>query len=108
MNRKQSVQIGSFKSTYLSVTSGVPRGSLLGPLLFLIYVLDMPDGLKSVPYMFADDPKRLNFRQHRSSSFLQSDLAVPEKWCIENICSSISISVTIYRLTVVLKTLSSN
>ena len=45
----------------------------------------MANGLKSGPYMLADDTKLLNLRQDRSSSFLQPDPAVLEKWCIQNI-----------------------
>ena len=40
-----------------SVTSDIPHGCILGPLLFAIYINDLPDGVKLNVYLFADDAK---------------------------------------------------
>ena len=53
--RKQRVIIDGEYSTLASAAAGVPQGSILGQLLFLIYINDLPENLVSNPKLFADD-----------------------------------------------------
>ena len=59
--RRQRVVVEGVSSSFLNVTSGVPQGSVLGPLLFLLYTKDLPSSVahSTVP-MFADDSKMLS------------------------------------------------
>ena len=54
-NRKQRVVLNGQVSTWTSVNAGVPQGSILGPLLFLIYINDLSDNLSSNVKLSADD-----------------------------------------------------
>ena len=54
-DRQQRVVLNGRTSSWQNIYAGVPQGSVLGPLLFLIYINDLPDGLTSVCKIFADD-----------------------------------------------------
>ena len=56
-NWKQRVCARGSYSSWCNVTSGVPQGSVLGPILFIIYVNDLPKVVQSKLWMFADDTK---------------------------------------------------
>ena len=58
-DRLQRVTVDGHKSSYLDVLSGVPQGSILGPLLFNLYINDMCRNLTDqwMLYMYADDSK---------------------------------------------------
>ena len=55
--RTQTVVVNHNDSTPAHVISGIPQGSVLGPLLFVIYINDLPDEITSHIYLFADDTK---------------------------------------------------
>ena len=54
-NRQQRVLLNGQTSKWSNTLAGVPNDSVLGPLLFLIYINDLPDGLQSICKIFADD-----------------------------------------------------
>ena len=59
-DRKQSVCVSGNFSTWHEVLSGIPQGNILGPLLFLIYINDLPDqcskqDASTKTYLYADD-----------------------------------------------------
>ena len=57
MGRKQKVVLNNNESEWSDVVSGVPQGSVLGPILFNMYVSDMPSIVNSPIVQFADDVK---------------------------------------------------
>ena len=57
VGRQQCVVLNNIQSSWSIVTSGVPQGSVLGPLLFTIFVNDIPHIVRSDIYLFADDIK---------------------------------------------------
>ena len=79
--RKQRVHVKGFASNWLPVTSGVPQGSGLGPVLFLIYVNDMDSDLHSWILKFADDTKIFNGIKDKSDcAMVQQDLNTLQNW----------------------------
>ena len=69
-NRKQFVEYNNHKSTMQNISCGVPQGSILGPLLFLLYINDLPQVSSQLStIMFADDTNM--FMQHSDLKFLE-------------------------------------
>ena len=56
-NRRQIVNVNGMKSDPATVLSGIPQGSVLGPILFVIYINDLREVVKCGTYLFADDTK---------------------------------------------------
>ena len=79
--RKQQVSVGSGFSEWGLVTSGVPQGSVLGPVLFLVYINELPSLVQNSMKLFADDAKIYStVRDSQDAKKLQDDLSVLEKW----------------------------
>ena len=79
--RGQQVLVGGHSSPTAPVTSGVPKDTVLGPLLSLLYINDFPDCVSSTTRLFADDS--LLYRKIKSTEDtvkLQEDLDRLQKW----------------------------
>ena len=63
--RKQRVVLNGQYSTWTNVEAGVPQGSILGPLLFLIYINDLPENLVSNSKLFANDTSLFSVIQNK-------------------------------------------
>ena len=84
-NRKQRVRISSAHSSWVPVTSGVPQGSVLGPLLFLIFINDLPECISSFHLLFADDLKIYCCVNNISdAASLQNDVNAILNWAAQN------------------------
>ena len=77
-NRKQRVKVGTSYSSYSNIDSGIPQGSILGPTLFIIFINDLPEHVKSNCKIFADDSKI--YGPSSDHSQLQKDLDSLMKW----------------------------
>ena len=81
LNREQRVQIRNATSEWTNVLSGVPQGSVLGPILFLIYVNDIVMNIESTIKLFADDAKIYRpIKDDNDPQALQEDLKRLENW----------------------------
>lgn len=82
--RRLRVIINGEKSGEADVTSGVPQGSVLGPLLFLIYVNDISDNIDSSARLFEDDCVLYReIHDKRDCATLQGDIDRITQWCAD-------------------------
>ena len=82
-NRHQRVRVEDELSDWIDVTSGIPQGSVLGPILFAIFINDMPEMVESMCKLFADDAKifrSVDLRDESSNVKLQEDLHNLWRW----------------------------
>ena len=84
-DRKQRVVINGSFSEWGLVRAGVPQGSVLGPLLFLIYINDMEEGIKSQIKFFTDDTSLFSvvINPLLSAAELNHDLKLIESWAYQ-------------------------
>lgn len=97
-DRSQIVKIGEYQSSPHKITYGVPQGSILGPLLFLIYINNIHEvGLHGHIYLYADDTCLFYFGKNLSNliSQAQEDLDKLNNWLKYNLLT-INASKTCY------------
>ena len=79
--RKQCVRVDDHYSSWRSVMSGIPQGSVLGPILFVIFINDMPKVVTSMCQLFADDAKIFRGISSKDDvALLQGDLDNLSEW----------------------------
>ena len=83
--RLQRVVLNGQTSSWRPVMAGVPQGSIFGPLLFLIYINDLPNVLKSNAKLFADDTSLFTIvkDKNESTNVLNNDLSLISKWAYD-------------------------
>ena len=81
-NRKQRVVLNGMESNWGDIKSGVPQGSVLGPLLFLVYINDLEEGIMSSVKFFADDTSLFSIVRDPvvSAQELNHDLDLINTW----------------------------
>jgi hypothetical protein len=83
--RLQLVTAKGYSSSPITVTSGVPQGSHLGPLLFVVFINDLTDCLTCPALLYADDLKIFtNIENSSQTAAIQNDLEMVSQWCRSN------------------------
>ena len=86
-NRTQTTVVNSVHSSYVEVTSGVPQGSVIGPMLFLLYINDRNNAITSQIILFADDCVLYrNIHNQNDQVILQNDLDTISLWLVDCGC----------------------
>ena len=81
VDRKQKVSANNNSSNFVPVTSGIPQGSVLRPILFLIYVNDLPEVVSSTVKLFVDDTELYRAIENEEDKIqLQEDLNNLQRW----------------------------
>ena len=79
--RVQQVCVNGIYSDSANATSGIPQGSVLGPVLFVLFINDLPSNIKSNVFMFADDTKVFRTIECQNNHcILQGDLQELTEW----------------------------
>ena len=80
--RRQRLVLNSQASIWTNVTNGVPQGSILGPLLFLIYINDLSEGYSTNAKLFADNTSSFSgiHDSQTSTNVLNKDLDMIHNW----------------------------
>ena len=80
-NRRQCVNVNGTTSDWADVESGVPQGSVIGPILFVIFINDMPNKIQNFISLFADDAKLYGKSSSPSDrKSMQEDLNKLQQW----------------------------
>jgi hypothetical protein len=80
VGRQQRVVVRGSCSSWSSIKSGVPQSTIFGPILFLIYINDLPDDITSVIRLFADDTEVYRVLKDTDGNELQMDLDKMSNW----------------------------
>ena len=103
-DRKQKVAVNGKESNWYNATSGIPQGSVLGSLLFVLYINDLSELTKSDTFLFGDGMKILTITDKNYQGILQHDLNTLEqrsnKWLLKfhpNKCKHLTIGKNCWR-----------
>lgn len=89
VNRKQAVDIDGTLSSFVTLTKGIPQGSVLGPILFCLFINDLPKSLKYMfSHLYADDAQLYKFFSsedvNSAINQVNADLQAVCKWASDN------------------------